>query len=481
MTILDRLARILVQPADSKTMPAEAKTDALAAISSVWQNAWTGLGSSGTDRVTAHVPGYLSVLTDNELEVLHLGDGIANKVNAKIVNEAFKNGLEISYDGEDESSRDMVQIVEDQAESIGLADKGRMAAILGRAYGMGGLILGVNNGAVPTETALLPRMIQSLDYIVVIDKRDLSVAEWTPPRGNKRFSEHRYYIPAGDRTIHGLDAQRLHASHIVAFGGLRTSIRDRRRYWAGFDSPALQPVWDVIRRFDAAHQSIDAMLQDGSQGVMRIRDLWKVVTQAGGLTKLETRMQLSALYRAAHKWIVLDAGGADGSPAEDFNWVERSFAGLSEISQDKQALVAAVADMPITVLFGRSPAGENATGEHDALNWHASVKAWFADNAKQQLTQIVQIIALAAGAKDPGGFNVGIPPMKMQSALQIAELEERIAKIDEIRISQGFPAETILMHRHGMGMYDASPPMLTDDDISALGVSYDGEDDDIGV
>lgn len=467
--IRDAISRVLsTLRRDSKKPANVVHGDALSAISSVWQNAWSGLGASSTDRVTAHVPGFLSVLTDNELEVLHLGDGIARKINAKIVEEAFKQGMVISYCGDNERSRDMVGDVTTLCDQLGLEPKARMAAELGRAYGMGGLILGANGGQAPTEIELIDESIQSLDYLTVVDRRDMSVVQWRAPRENTRFAEHEYYMPAVDRQVYGLDIQRLHASHVVAFGGLPTSIRDRRRYWSGYDSPALQPVWDVIRRFDAAHQSIDAMLQDGSQGVMMIRDLWKVVTQAGGLDKLETRLQLSALYRAAHKWIVLDAGGADGSPSEDFKWVQRSFAGLSELTQDKQALVAAVADMPITKLFGRSPAGENATGEHDELNWQSTVSSWWRANAQQQVTRVVRVAARTLGAQDPEEFYADIPPLAQMNALQQAELDELVAKTDELRINQGFPEETILRHRYGSGDYRTDPPMLSEDDLSAI-------------
>ena len=450
---------------DAKSEP---KTDALAAISSVWQNAWTGLGSSGTDRVTAHVPGYLSVLTTQELEVLALGDGLAAKIIKKIVQEAFKNGIIVAYSGDDERSAEMVGDVQAKCESVALESKARMAAELGRTYGMGGLILGVDGGGGAAEEQLVDETIRDLDHLTVIDRRDLSVARWRTPWGPSYYAEHEYYIPSGDRQIYGMDLANLHASYIVGFGGVQTAIRDRRRYFAGFDAPVLQSVWDVLRRFDSAHQSIDAMLQDGSQGVMMIRDLWKVITQPGGLEKLETRMQASALYRAAHKVLILDAGGADGSPPEDFRWVQRTFAGLADLTQDKQALVAAVADMPITQLFGRSPAGENATGEHDSINWQASVASWFRTSAQPQITRIVQIVARTLGASDPELFSATIPALQQMSAQQQAELEERIAKTDDIRIQQGFPEHVILRHRYGQGEYRADPPMLTEEDLGML-------------
>lgn len=466
--ILDSIAKLL-RPSDSTvTGKQDVRNDALAAISSVWQNAWTGLGSSGTDRVTAHVPGHLSVLTPYELEVLYLGDGLPRRIVNKIVDDAFKNGITFAYAGDNNRSKEMVGAVKGVCEGLGLEAKARKAAELGRAYGMGGIFIGANGGQAVAEEELTHDTIQSLDYLLVLDRRDLTVESWRPPRDNSRFAEHEYYIPAVERQVYGLDLQRMHASHIVAFGGLDTAIRDRRRYWQGYDSPALQPVWDTVRRFNAAHQSIDAMIQDGSQGVMMVRDLWKGVTQPGGLDKLETRMQLSALYRATHKWLVLDAGGSDGAPPEDFKWVQRQFSGLSDLTQEKQALVAAAADMPITKIFGRSPAGENATGEHDALNWDASVVAWWRQSAMPQCTRVAQIAASVMGAEDPENFYVDIPPLAQMSALQRAEIEERIAKTDEIRIAQGYPETSILEHRYGGGEFRSDPPMLTAEDKAAL-------------
>ena len=77
-------------------------------------------------------------------------------------------------------------------------------------------------------------------------------------------------------------------------------------------------------------------------------------------------------------------------------------------------------------------------------------------------------IARELGATDPEEFDIEWPNLEQLTAKEQAELEKIHADTDEIRIGQGFPEETVLLHRHGGDKYRATPPMLTLEDKAAL-------------
>ena len=51
-----------------------------------------------------------------------------------------------------------------------------------------------------------------------------------------------------------------------------------------------------------------------------------------------------------------------------------TLSGVKDIVETTFATISAVSNVPQTVLFGRSPAGENATGDGDLENWYSYVQ-----------------------------------------------------------------------------------------------------------
>jgi len=410
--------------------------------------------------MTAHIPTAIYPLQPTTLEALYYGDSIARRIVSAPVDEAFRQGFSVSYSGDNENSRELCQRIEERAKELGLEAKAKQAAKLGRLLGGSGLLLGTNGGTEQARMPLAPESVRSLDWITVVDRRDLVIDAWQPPRTEHHFAEHAFYRPVTREQIALAITDQLHASRIVPFGGIDTAVADRKKWFGGWDASTLQPVWEVLRSFNSSHQSVDSMLSDGSIGVLQLPELWKLVAE-NGLSTLETRISTMQQYMWSGRTIPLDSD-------ENFQWIERKFAGIHQLLQEKQALVAAAAEMPITVLFGRSPAGENSTGEHDMKNWHAVVASWQRTRYGPALAVIIQILARELGAQDPEAFGVEWPNLEQLTLKEQAELEKLHTEADNSRKSQGFPAESILLHRYGRGQYQVTAPLLTDEDKKEL-------------
>src|SRR4029077_19739346 len=60
------------------------------------------------------------------------------------------------------------------------------------------------------------------------------------------------------------------------------------------------------------------------------------------------------------------------------------------------------AEMPVTLLYGRSPAGMNATGESDIRGWYDSVSDAQHDTLKPRLTRLITLLFLAKDGPTQG-------------------------------------------------------------------------------
>jgi hypothetical protein len=113
-----------------------------------------------------------------------------------------------------------------------------------------------------------------------------------------------------------------------------------------------------------------------------------LVGLAGGKDKI---VQKIVAFLTDHG-IVLDKDG------EDFHREPVQVTGMDALLDRFQQRLAAAAEMPVTLLMGRSPAGLNATGESDLAQWNMSVQASQRKVARPAIARMLEI--LTAGKFD---------------------------------------------------------------------------------
>ena len=136
----------------------------------------------------------------------------------------------------------------------------------------------------------------------------------------------------------------------------------------------------------------------GSSGIglgLTIANLVDLVA-AGGAETLRSRIQLMDLARSVCRAILVDA------EKESFERVATSFAGLPEVMDKLMMRMSAAAEQPVTLLYGRSPAGMNATGESDIRGWYDNVAEGQTDELKPRLERLLTLMFLAKDSPTRG-------------------------------------------------------------------------------
>jgi len=200
-------------------------------------------------------------------------------------------------------------------------------------------------------------------------------------------------------------------------------------------------------------------MQSASQSVLKIPNLWDLVVK-GQMERLRSRLRAASLASSVGNTLPINAD-------EEMKFVERSFAGIKDLGEFELLLVAGAAEMPATVLFGRSPAGMNSTGESDREAWYSSVEAKRQADYKPPMETILQVIAVTQGATDPGGWCIEWPSLERLNSLEQAQLEEQQVATDQARIELGIPQDLIIRHRYS-GEYRSTAPVLTEADIDEM-------------
>jgi uncharacterized protein len=358
-----------------------------------WVNAMTGLGTLRDKLMHAQVvPG--AKLQDHTLEALFNDDDVARRVVAKLPREATRRGFKLVLEGDDEGeededeSADVVRQMDEAIKNLGALPKLRDGWIWARLYGGGsGIFVGADDG-LPVDQPLNEESIRSIRFLNLVKRPQLSVKTRYEDVLAPKFGEPEIYMvnqaAAAMVPRNGLE---VHESRLILFDGALTA-RMTMDSPTGFDDSVLQNAMAALQQTATAWQSVAHLLTDASQGVLKIANLVELVA-ADGQEVLRTRVQLMDLARSVCRSILIDA------EKESFERVATSFAGLPEMMDKLMMRMSAASEQPVTLLYGRSAAGMNATGESDIRGWYDTVAEAQTDELLPRLERLLRLMFLA--------------------------------------------------------------------------------------
>jgi hypothetical protein len=202
-------------------------------------------------------------------------------------------------------------------------------------------------------------------------------------------------------------------------------------------------------------------MSDASQAVFKIKGLLASLASPNGQATMQTRMELIDMARSVARAIVLDA-----DHGEEFHREPTSFAGMSDILDRGMMRVSAAADVPVSLLFGRSVAGLNATGEGDYRGFYDSIESERTQDLEPVLRRLITWVLSAKDGPVSGeipDFEIIFGSLWQPSAAEQATVEKTYAERDAIMVSNGvwLPEEVALSRARG----DYNSPVEIDQEM----------------
>lgn len=371
-----------------------------------WINALTGLGTL-RDKLAAITTQPAVRLSEFELETLYNDDDIAAKIVDKVPRAATRRGFTLELEGEDRrASAEVARLVVSAAEDASALPKLCEAWIWGRLYGGGGVFVGADDGQDPASP-LNEAAIRSIRFLNVLSRVQLRVRTRYEDVNAPKYGEpETYEIVHRSSTTQGRSVV-IHETRMIMFDGALTA-RAATHVESDWDASVLQRVRDTLSQSATSWQSTAHLLSDASQGVFKVSGLIDLIA-TGGEASLRTRFEMMDQCRSVCRSILVDA------EREGFERVATSFAGIPETLDRFMMRVASAAEMPVTELWGRSPAGLNATGESDTRSWYDTVETARTDKLKPRLERYLHLLMLAKDGPtrgvEPPNWKLCFPPL----------------------------------------------------------------------
>jgi phage-related protein (TIGR01555 family) len=402
-----------------------------------WQSLLTGVGTNARDKRLSRTFERSTTLSYMTMENLFHDDDIANRIARLPAMDRWREWVDYTTDEVEDTV--WIQQKHQELHSITrLTEAGVWANVFGGAI----LYVGAVDGRSAEEPLDMGR-IKSVDFLSVWDRRDLHIYSINADMLSPNFGEPELYQlrPVGGLRVPLQGTPILiHHSRVIRFDGALTTRRRKARN-LGWSDSIYQRVFERLRGYNASWDAVEVLLEDFSQAVFKIGGLREMLCSADGATQLQARMEAADMARSVLRAMLLDAEN------EEFERKPTPMTDLPAVIELFMLRIAAAAEMPVTLLFGRSPAGLNATGDNDLRQYYDRIRAEQNAIGRPQLEKLSQILWASRSKGEPENWSFKFKPLRQLSDDQIAQIHQTQAQADQLYWTMGYPANKIFESR----------------------------------
>lgn len=394
-----------------------------------WKNLITGLGVEGKDhRLGAEVV-RRSRTSWNKLEALYAEDGIFARIVDTPPEYGTKNWISIQTTGGADNGEESTfpKDVISQLDIIGAREKCYEWWKQGRLYGGAAMIFGLNDGQLP-EAPLKVEAIKSFDFVHVLSCQDVTISTYNINAYDARYGEPEILMIGG---------RKVHASRCALYYGVSASTRDRIQQ-QGWGSSEMERVLETHRRISTLWAYIEGMYKDAIQGVMTIKGLNELLASEDGTSLAMSRLRMIAQGASVYNAILMDADG------EKYERRQISFSGLDTPILRAMDELSAVAEIPLSKLFGQAPSGLSTDDKSGEATFNGAIAVKQRRILRPVIERMIEYL-IAAKRVAPVGiddWNLEFKPLSETSEQEKATTDKTKADTDVALVSQGIISET---------------------------------------
>lgn len=309
--------------------------------------------------------------------------------------------------------------VEDELDRLNVLDRMADAVRWSLLDGGGAIVvMSADSGVLAEE--LVPDTIQVIEELKVVSVVDIRA-------GQMRYNDStqaNYGMPIlyevkfeGSR-----DRVWVHESRLVEVPGApraTDSVEVSGIPWAGQGlSPA---VIRAVQRWRDGVKWAERLLERSQQAVHKMTGLAQMLI-AKQEDVVRARINLVDGNRSAINGVAVDA-------EDDYTIMSAGLSGVKDTVQEMQVAVSAESGYPITVLFGRSPGGLNASGDSDWDIVYQAVGQLQRRRVRPALERLVSLIYAQKNVQieKPDSWKIKFNPLAVMNDQQAADVENKKA------------------------------------------------------
>ena len=306
------------------------------------------------------------IIPDMQLTSQYEVDGLFAKIIDAPAEEAVKHGFSLGL-----KESDAEAYILDMFEKLEWEDKAAGAIKWARLYGGALGVMLIDDGGNIDEPVNW-RRIRGIEEIRVYERAVVwpdyaSLYNYDPRNPLKSSTSkfgmpERYYV----QSIYGQFW--VHESRCLIFRNSVLPERTMNPYYRFWGMPEYARIKRELRETITTHSNAVKLLERSVQAIYAMDGLGQLLMREGGENEVIKRLQVIDMARGLLNSIAID------SKTESYDFKTTTLAGVKEVVDSTCNMLSAVTNIPQTILFGRSPAGQNSTGESDFENYYNYVE-----------------------------------------------------------------------------------------------------------
>lgn len=365
------------------------------------------------------------VIPDIQLTGLYEGNGLFSKIIDTPAEEALKHGFDLNL-----KSDELNAFVEDALDDLEWEEKAATAIKWARLYGGALIVMLIDDGR-GLEEPVDWEHIRSIDELRVYERSIVQpdyASLYQQDYGGKgvgnrvsKFGQPEYYYVS---SIYG--SFKVHESRCLVFRNGVLPEQTSNATYLFWGMPEYVRIRRALRETVTAHTDSVKLLERSVQAIYSMKGLASLLTTDDGENQVLKRLQLVDTSRGLLNSIAIDSEG------EQYDFKTFQFSGVKDVIDATCNMLSALTNIPQTILFGRSPAGMNATGDSDFESYYNFVEKIQRLMLKRNLRTLLDVVfraGIASGdvAEEPD-YKLEFKPLWSLSDTEQAAVDQTKAQ-----------------------------------------------------
>lgn len=365
------------------------------------------------------------VIPDMQLTGLYEGNGLFSKIIDTPAEEALKHGFDLNL-----KSDELNAFVEDALDDLEWEERAATAIKWARLYGGALIVMLIDDGR-GLEEPVDWEHIRSIDELRVYERSIVQpdyASLYQQDYGGKgvgnrvsKFGQPEYYYVS---SIYG--SFKVHESRCLVFRNGVLPEQTSNATYLFWGMPEYVRIRRALRETVTAHTDSVKLLERSVQAIYSMKGLASLLTTDDGENQVLKRLQLVDTSRGLLNSIAIDSEG------EQYDFKTFQFSGVKDVIDATCNMLSALTNIPQTILFGRSPAGMNATGTSDFESYYNFVEKIQRLMLKRNLRTLLDVVfraGIASGdvAEEPD-YKLEFKPLWSLSDTEQATVDQTKAQ-----------------------------------------------------
>lgn len=411
------------------------------------------------------------IIPDMQLTGLYEGNGLFSKIIDTPAEEALKHGFDLNLKNDEVNA-----FVEEALDELEWEEKAATAIKWARLYGGALIVMLINDGG-GLEQPVNWQNVKSIDELRVYERAIVQPDYSSLYRqdyggkgeGNRvsKFGQPEFYYVS---SVYG--SFRVHESRCLVFRNGVLPEQTSNSIYRFWGMPEYVRIRRALRETVTAHTDSVKLLERSVQAIYSMKGLATLLTTDDGENQVFKRLNVIDTARGILNSLVIDADG------ENYDFKTFQFSGVKDVIDATCNMLSALTNIPQTILFGRSPAGMNATGTSDFESYYNFVEKIQRLMLKRNLRTLLDVIfraGIASGAvEEEPDYKLEFNPLWSLSDTEQATVDQTKAQTAQIKAQTA----QVYVDMQALDPTEVRKRLASDEEFDVEDIISEGEDDD---